>query len=251
MGMLKSKNRFLRRSNRNGAIVPLFALLLPVLLIFCGFAINLAYMQVVTTELKIATDCAAHAGGRAMSVAQSDESLTIQQKRDLAIEAGISKARELASINTILGRQLSVGEDGSGSDVEIGFGSSIRANNGFGMYEYTETALADVLSGESRPSSLHVVGNMNLPMIFRVMNNTASATGPARNITGFSPTRRSVATQVNRDVALVLDRSGSMLYFRDEDGFEDTIDALFSAIRTFRWYFYTVGFEPALLVKLD
>ena len=59
-----------RRDARKGAIVPMFAILLPVLLIFCGFAINLAYMQVVTTELKIATDCAAHAGGRAMSVAQ-------------------------------------------------------------------------------------------------------------------------------------------------------------------------------------
>lgn len=241
MGILKSKNRFIRRPNRNGAIVPLFAILMPVLLIFCGFALNLAYMQVVTTELKIATDCAAHAGGRAMSVAQSNESLTVKQKRDLALAAGISKAKELAAINTVLGHQLSVGEDGSGSDVEIGFGSSVRANNGFGMYEYTETALGDIQNGDSRPSSLHVVGNMDLPLIFRVMNNTASATSPARNITRFSPSRRSVATQVNRDVALVLDRSGSMLRFRDQEGLENAIDALHSSIRTFQFYFYSTN----------
>ncbi len=44
---------------RKGAIVPLFLVLLPVLLILCGFAINLAYMQLVSTELKVATDAAA------------------------------------------------------------------------------------------------------------------------------------------------------------------------------------------------
>ena len=228
-----------KRNARKGAIVPLFAILLPVLLVFCGFAINLAYMQVVTTELKIATDCAAHAGGRAMSVAQDTPNLTAQQKRDLAVQTGINKATEVAGLNTILGRQLSVGEDGSDSEVEIGFGSSVRANNGFGMYEYTEADMADVLSGDSRPSSLHVVGNISVPMIFRVMSNTSTADAPARNITGFSPERRSVATQVNRDVALVLDRSGSMLYFRDEEMLEETIDELYDTTRRFSRYYYS------------
>ena len=75
-----------KRSNRRGAVIPMFAILLPVLLIFCGFAINLAYMQVASTEMKIATDCAAHAGGRAMSVSQEDGTgLTLQERRDLAI----------------------------------------------------------------------------------------------------------------------------------------------------------------------
>ncbi|MEM7784393.1 MAG: pilus assembly protein TadG-related protein, partial [Planctomycetota bacterium] len=49
---------------RRGAIAPLFAVILPMLLIFAGFAINLAYMQLVNTELKIATDATSHAGGR-------------------------------------------------------------------------------------------------------------------------------------------------------------------------------------------
>lgn len=237
--MSKLKHRNTKRSDRRGAIVPLFAILLPVLLVFCGFAINLAYMQVVTTELKIATDCAAHAGGRAMSVAQDNENLTVAEKRDYAIEAGIEKAMELAAINTVLGRQLSVGEEGSGSTIEIGFGSSVRANNGYGMYEYTETPLDEVLNGDARPSSLHVVGNLDVPMIFQVMNNVSTENSPARSISGFSPTRRSVATQVNRDVALVLDRSGSMLYFRDEDLLFDTIDSLYNTVRTFRRYYYS------------
>jgi len=249
MGKYNLKNGFAMRTHRKrklpkhharkGAIVPLFALLLPVLLIACGFAINLAYMQVVTTELKIATDCAAHAGGRAMSVAQNEASLTVQQKRDYAIESGIEKAQELAGINTVMGRQLSVGDEGSGSEIEIGFGSSVRADNGFGMYEYTETDLADVLDGSQRPSSLRVTGKINLPLIFRVMSTASKGNGPSRDSTGFAPQRRSVATQVNRDVALVLDRSGSMLYFRDEDLLEETIDDLYNTVRRFRRYYYS------------
>ena len=241
MEIINPKSRFVTRNNRKqharkGAIIPLFALLLPVLLIFCGFAINLAYMQVVTTELKIATDCAAHAGGRAMSVAQDDESLTSKEKRDFAIEAGMTTARQVAALNTILGRQLSVGEEGSDSDIEVGFGSSIRADNGRGMFEYTEFDLETVTNGDARPSSLHVVGNLNVPMIFRVMNNTASEAGPARNITQFAPSRRSVATQVNRDIALVLDRSGSMLRFGDEELLADTLDDLYDTVRIFDRY---------------
>ena len=38
-----------KQRTRTGAIMPLFALLLPLLLIFAGFAINLAYMQLVST----------------------------------------------------------------------------------------------------------------------------------------------------------------------------------------------------------
>ena len=56
---------------RRGAVLPLFAVLLPVLVILCAFAINVAYMQLTRTELKIATDAAARAGGRAWSHHQS------------------------------------------------------------------------------------------------------------------------------------------------------------------------------------
>lgn len=245
--MLDPTTRFRRRaqwrSSRKGAIVPLFAILLPALLILCGFAINLAYMQLVTTELKISTDCAAHAGGRAMSIAQADETLTVQQKRDLAIKAGINKAKEIAALNQVAGRTLSVGDSESGSEIEIGFGKSIRGNNeygnGYGMYNYTETPTADILTGDTRPSSLRVTGNLTLPMVFRVMNNPATDSAPARNISTFAPSRTSVATQVNRDVALVLDRSGSMLYFRDESDLTSRINAMYNAVRSFRYYYYS------------
>lgn len=227
--MLNKRRKVLKQPNRRGAIIPLFALLLPVLLIFCGFAINVAYMQVVSTELKIATDCAAHAGGRAMSVAQDDPDLSLPEKRALAIEWGIDKAQELANTNSVLGRHLSVGEQGSGSDIEIGFGRSIRTDNGFGRYEYSEIETSQIANGDSRPSSLHVSGNMTVPLPFRILGNESS-------ISSFTPTRRSVATQINRDVALVLDRSGSMLHYHDADLYEDTINELYNTIRRFTIY---------------
>ena len=235
--MLKLKRRTAKRSNRRGAIIPLFAVLLPVILILCGFAVNLAYMQVVTTELKIATDCASHAGGRAMSVAQDDPTLTLPEKRALAVQWGMDKALELAATNLVLGRQLSVGEQGSGSDIEIGFGRSVRSNNGFGRYEYTPLETDEVADGDARPSSLQVSGNITVPLPFRVLST--STTGGASSLSSFSPARRSVSTQINRDVALVLDRSGSMLHFHDEDLLDDTIDDLYNTWRGFRVYYYS------------
>ena len=225
--MLNTKHKIAKQSDRRGAIVPMFALLLPLLIIFCAFAVNLAYMQVVSTELKIATDCAAHAGGRAMSVAQDDETLTTPEKRDLAIESATALAQQIVNANPIIGRQVSVGGQGSGADIEVGFGRSLRSNNGQGRYDYTVLDTADVASGASIPSSFHVSSNLTAPLPFPVLGS---------NISSFSPTRRTVSTQVNRDVALVLDRSGSMLHFRDRGLLDDTLDELHDTSRTFNRY---------------
>ena len=225
--MLNTKHKIAKQYDRRGAIVPMFALLLPLLIIFCAFAVNLAYMQVVSTELKIATDCAAHAGGRAMSVAQDDETLTTPEKRDLAIESATAIAHQIVNANPIIGRQVSVGGQGSGADIEVGFGRSLRSNNGQGRYDYTVLDTADVASGASVPSSFHVSSNLTAPLPFPVLGS---------NISSFSPTRRTVATQVNRDVALVLDRSGSMLHFRDRGLLDDTLDELHDTSRTFNRY---------------
>ena len=158
---------------RRGAILPLFAVLLPVLLIFAGFAINMAYMQLVATELKITTDCAAHAGGRAMSVAQGDDTLTNEEKREKAVNDGIAMATQIAQANPVMGHVLSVGTGDDDSQIQILFGRSIRGDNGFGMYEFTPTSTEEVLTGDKRPSSLAVVGNLDLPMVFNVMRNGA------------------------------------------------------------------------------
>lgn len=210
------KSRGSRRRQRDGAILPLFAVLLPVLLVFSGFAINMAYMQLITTELKIATDAAAHAGGRAMSIHQTTD-------------AAITQAEITIQANTVGGRILST-DSGDDASVEIIFGRSIRANNGYGMYEFTEVARSDVDSGAERATSLGLIGNIQLPMAFNVMN-----------VRSFHPYRRSIATQVDRDIALVLDRSGSMLYYRDENGLSDTLLDLYNSFVTIHEDGYTMN----------
>ena len=88
------KNARKGRGTRAGAIMPMFALLLPVLLIFAGFAVNLAYMQLCSTELKIATDAAAHAGGRAMSLRQTSDI-------EASIDETIAQAELTAQANLV------------------------------------------------------------------------------------------------------------------------------------------------------
>jgi hypothetical protein len=193
---------------RNGAILPLFAVLLPVILVFAGFAINLAYMQLVSTQMKIATDAAAHAGGRAMS---------IHQTTDKAIE----HAELIIQANIVGGKQLTIGEDGEEDQVAIIFGKSIRANNGYGMYEFTEVAKSAIDNGTDTATSVGVISNSEYDMVFKAMDTHS-----------FNPYRRSIATQVDRDIALVLDRSGSMLYFQDEEALADTIDDLYNTYET-------------------
>ena len=61
----------MKRVIRDGAIVPLFAILLPVLLILAAFAVNISFYQLTATELRIATDVASHAGGRSLNVYQN------------------------------------------------------------------------------------------------------------------------------------------------------------------------------------
>ncbi|MFT5299779.1 MAG: hypothetical protein ACI87E_003296 [Mariniblastus sp.] len=193
---------------RAGAIMPMFAILLPMMMIFAGFAINLAYMQLATTELKIATDAAAHAGGRAMSVHQTTD-------------AAIAQARLTTEANLVAGQVLSVGAAGGTDQVQILFGKSVRSDNGYGMYEFIEVTKSDVDSGAEQATSLGVVGTLDLPMVFNSMN-----------IGSFSPVRRSVATQVDRDISLVLDRSGSMLYFKDEQLLTDRLEELYETYDT-------------------
>ena len=197
-------------ASRKGAIVPLFLVLLPVLLILCGFAINLAYMQLVSTELKIATDAAAHAGGRALSLSQTTD-------------AAIEQALLTAQTNKVGGKVLTVGtDDGSDPDLQVRFGTSIRANNGYGMYEFTEVPKSEVDSGESRATSVAFISTANLPLLFRAHGSFSH----------FTARRRSIATQVDRDIALVLDRSGSMLYYKDETELTNTINTLYNTYDT-------------------
>lgn len=216
-----------RVNNRKGATFALFAIMLPVLIILCSFAINVAYMQLVSTELKIATDVAAHAGGRAMSIHQNSDTAW-----DFAVEAG--------ALNSVAGNPLEISRD----EDHLTFGTSTRDDNGFGRYRFDAVPKAKVDNGSGRATSISVKGDLSLPLIFAAMPGTSTVT----------QSRTSIATQVDRDIALVLDRSGSMLFFRDDEALTDAIWEIYNTTETLtrlrysRWFgWYQQTYQQRLI----
>ena len=102
----------------------LFVILLPVMILFSGIAINMAYMQLTTTELKVATDAAAKAGGRAMSIHQTtDSAMNFARSTaaaNLVAGRGRAKQNDAASPITEIKRCACVGTNVVAQDVDTG-----------------------------------------------------------------------------------------------------------------------------------
>ena len=187
-------------------------MLLPVILVLCGLAINLAYMQLVTTEMKVATDAASHAGGRAMSEAQRKglaEAESGAARRNRIVQETYDAVDEALDWNLVRGNRVTVALN----DEDVHFGYSFRQQDQ--MYEFVKVPVAQIRAGAERASSVGVVGTVDIPLAFQVLN-----------FDNFVPRRRSIATQVDRDIALVIDTSGSMLYFKDLDLINETLEDL-------------------------
>ena len=169
------------RPPRRGAILPLVALLLPVLLILASFAVNLAYMELTRTELRIASDAATRASG-----------FTLMATADKA--AARAAARDGATRNRVAGRPVQL------ADSDIVFGVSRRASVSQ-RYAFTP--------GASPPNSVSV----NARRTTSSLSGAVSLVMPTFGATNkFQPQQAAISTQVEVDIALVLDRSGSMAY---------------------------------------
>ena len=166
---------------RHGAMMVLVVLCLPVVLAFAAFAINIAYMQLTRTELRTATDAAVRAGSRELSLSQD-------------VNVARSRAIEAASKNSVAGTPVTL------SAADVTFGNSTLGGTG----KYSYTALADTsnkitgVSVTARRTASSADGA--IPMLFQEMFDTGT----------FEPVKTAVASQIDRDVFLVLDRSGSM-----------------------------------------
>ena len=116
-------------------------------------------------------------------------------------DAAITEAREVAQLNMVGGgHALAL----TTVDEDMEFGLSTR--QGVGRFDFTPYTKAEVDTGIRCATSFAVTGVMDVPMVFLTLGGIDSV----------AQSRRSVATQVDRDIALVLDRSGSMLYYENE-----------------------------------
>ena len=199
--------------NREGATLVLVSALIVALMVLCGTAINIAYMQLNRTELRVATDAAARAAGRAFSEYQD-------------VDAAINHAVGTAAQNDVFGVPLIVDPDETKEEIVFGTANRLDGADGTaggGRYTFNASTTSGVRDKTESATAVRVYGkrtndsaNGSIPMLF-------NGVSPFRE---FQPIVYSTSTQVDRDIALVLDRSGSMLYYQDEDGLTAALDQL-------------------------
>lgn len=165
---------------RRGATLVLVAVCLPLILIMAAFAVDVAWMQLVRTELRTATDAASRAGAKILSLSQNEA-------------AARAEAIDAASRNLVAGTPLQV------VDADIEVGSSVQA---------TRDSRFVFRAGGAPPNAMRVNGE----------RTASSAGGPVALFLGrvmgvpeFQPQQTAVSTQLDRDICLVVDRSGSMM----------------------------------------
>lgn len=154
------------------------AFLIPAIIIFLGFAVDLAHMQCTRAQLRLASDSAARAAANVL------------QRTDDNAQA-LNAAITIAAANQVAGRPLGL----TSSDVQFGRSSS---SNG-GGYAF--------VAGASPPNAVRVLGK-------RTIGSPSGAVGlyfgGFYGMPSFQPTMTAVASFLNIDICLVLDRSSSM-----------------------------------------
>ena len=172
-------------TNRNGVSLALIAVLLPVLILLCGFAINIAQVQLNRTELQCATDASARAAGR-----------TFSSSRDRT--AALADANRIAASNAVAGQPLVFRDE----DLEIG----IATRNGVGArYDFSPFDESD-----ANAVRLQGLKTADSP------NGSINCLFPVFGTKSIDLSKVAVSAQPEVDVVLVIDRSGSMAYADDE-----------------------------------
>ena len=172
------KTKLCMRSRRSGVMVAFLAIVLPALLILAAFAINLACMELARTELQIATDSATRAAGRRLALTGS-------------ASASINEGILAASKNSVGGTQLTLDAG------NFEFGESNRSSVS-SRYSFTPTT--------QQPNSVRITASHDLNLFFADLTSA----------TTFRPVQVGVSTQIELDIAIVMDRSGSMAYSVNE-----------------------------------
>ncbi|MFV2069207.1 MAG: VWA domain-containing protein [Pirellulales bacterium] len=178
--MTRTSKRRPGNRDRRGAIVVFVAIMLMVFVAMAAFSVDVAYMQLSRTELRAATDASARAGAEALSRLQDSNA---------AVQAAIATAAQ----NITAGQPLILTEN----DVVLG-SSSLQSN---GSWNFT--------AGETPYNSIRVFGHRTSGSSF---GEVSLFFGKALGVDSFAPTQISTASQLDRDICIVLDRSGSMAF---------------------------------------
>lgn len=161
----------------------MLAIMLPVLFLLAAYAINIAYLEAINTDVQVVADVAVQAAGRAYI-----------QTEDVG--ASLAAAQDAASRNPVGGVTVPI----SMSDLQFGISRRASVNS---AYSFT-------------PVSAGTTGNAVRLETSTLHNAATSPLTPAFPTFGVDfdirPERVAISTQSTMDVALVIDRSGSMAY---------------------------------------
>ncbi|MFO1092203.1 MAG: VWA domain-containing protein [Planctomycetaceae bacterium] len=166
---------------RRGAVAALMAILFPVVLILCLFSVNLAYMLLMRTELRVATDSAARAASATYSRTNNEA-------------ASITAAKQIALQNQVGGVGLVL------NDADVVFGRTSQPSAG-ARYQFSTGA-----------------GTRNAVTINATASSRPLFGGQIFSSRLFSPQQTATASFDNIDICLVLDRSSSMKLYATETG---------------------------------
>lgn len=204
--MSKTESKSLEHSisNRRGAMLPLIAVAIIILLVAAALGIDIAMMHVARSELRTATDAAAKA---------AIETLGREQNQARAVDAALRIARE----NRVAGTSLELDRS------KVVFG--IATPNGSGRFDFRPGAGAfgDPIN------AVEVTGE----------RTAGSPSGPVSlmfgkffGVSSFEPRTTAVAARSERDIALVLDVSGSMADFGRFPALRNALDVFLSELDT-------------------
>lgn len=180
-----------RRRPRRGAMLILVLVMLVGFLAAVTFSVDIAHMHLSRSELRSATDAAAQA---------ASQELSRTFNRDLAI----AKGQEIALANRVNGAPLQLRPE------DFQFGRSELDASGRFLFNEGGLPLNTVrVSGRRTADS----ASGSIPLLF----------GNVLGVSSFQPSMAAAATYIERDVVLVVDRSGSMRGRKFSD-LEDAID---------------------------
>jgi hypothetical protein len=173
LAMNRAKHFSNKQAKRKGAMLPVVAFLLPVIIVVIGYSINIAYMELARTELRVTCDSAAKS---------ALVNFGSTQNQTTAIAFGQS----ISAQNTVGGNTLTIPTG------NFSFGNA--AKNASNVYVFT--------AGGTPTNSVQVTGSATVGLPFGSMVSSGK----------YTCSEVSIAARVSHDVVLVLDRSASMAF---------------------------------------
>ncbi len=177
--MIRFSGKLVRESRR-AAILTLFVLILPVLLVVLGFSVDMAYMQLVQTEMRLASDNVARVAA---------DNLSRFENESEAIRA----AKDVAAQFTVAGKPLRLNSN------DFDFGRATSGTNGAFTFDTNGSPPNAVQVNAVRNSSNP---DGTVPLFFSRLVGSPD----------YAPQVSATASFVNVDICLVLDRSTSMKF---------------------------------------